>query len=319
MKHHFGDLLNREDNYWTIIPNAHRWQYHYKDIAQAPQNCSILTITKNDLNWEILHSFNQLKELTLDHPSHEQVAALSRLTQLKTLRISHYRAKSIDFLSNMKNLKEVVFEYVSGFENLSPFSDLPELKSLHLENLRRVSEFSGLKNCETLEYLAIYGTLDWKQPILNLDFLTGLKKLEYLDFGFIKFLSDFPIFKPLVHASKLHTIKLGMSATSLENFAYLEARFPRIRGAKREPFRIYKGVTRSVKPTDHTWSLPIAKFRLLPNTSVSHEGKRLITKPNVAYLLGKGTRGVYGSIEKIEQKCFEHKKKYDDLVDKYRA
>jgi len=30
MKHHFGDLLNRDKDYWTIAPNRERWAYRFE-------------------------------------------------------------------------------------------------------------------------------------------------------------------------------------------------------------------------------------------------------------------------------------------------
>ncbi|MBP2617631.1 hypothetical protein [Chryseobacterium jejuense] len=71
-------------------------------------------------------------------------------------------------------------EYVSGFSDLSPFQNLPKLKALHFENLRKVSSFDGLRGIKNLKYLHISGTLDWKQPLsINID---------YIDQGYVSLL-----------------------------------------------------------------------------------------------------------------------------------
>lgn len=113
-------------------------------------------------------------------PSKEQIAALSRLRQLKRLRITRVQVKNIDFLAELPLLQEFVLEYVSGFCDLSPLRELKNLRSAHFENLRRVSDFLGLSGIASLRYLCISGTLDWDQPIIDFEFLKGLTGLEVL-------------------------------------------------------------------------------------------------------------------------------------------
>ena len=49
-----------------------------------------------------------------------------------------------------------------------------------MANLRRVSDFGVLSGITRIQYLSIYGTLDWKQPISDFEFLRGLPSLEVL-------------------------------------------------------------------------------------------------------------------------------------------
>lgn len=317
MKHHFGDWLNRDYDYWTITPNRERWAYRYENLLDAPIEASTLTITKHDLNWERVFDFKNLTELTLHEASKIQLEALKQLKSLTALRISHVRPKTLGFICNQTQLKELVLEYVSGFDDLSPLQKLPNLEALHMENLRRVKNHRGLVGFTELKYLSIYGTLDWNQPIKNLSFLAGLPKLEYLGFGFIKFLSEFPVFKPISLAPKLKEIRLGLNATTLENFAYLEAKFPNIIGAKRLPYRIIEERHQKIRATDIGWSMSKDEFQKLPNGYLSSEGEKLIYESPQLYLLGKGTRYYSGPIEKIMSKCQEHKMKYDKLVKTY--
>ena len=58
-------------------------------------------------------------------------------------------------------------EWRNWFWSMSPASaiylrcaELKRLRALHVENLRRVSDFSGLAGLDSLRYLAIHGTLD---------------------------------------------------------------------------------------------------------------------------------------------------------------
>lgn len=161
MKHHFGDLLDRTYGHWTILPNIERHKYHLDDWSQAQNSVSIATIYGNDLNWRTIGSLPKLKELTLHQPNKEQLNFVAILGKLKRLRITHARPKTIDFLIRLQNVEELVLEYVSGFESVEPIGELKNLKALHIENVRRITNFSGLGRAQELRYLSINGTFDW--------------------------------------------------------------------------------------------------------------------------------------------------------------
>jgi len=171
-----------------------------------------------------------LEELTLHDPSKEQVQDLQRLAQIKRLRITFFRAKDIEFVGSLCNLEEVIFEYVSGFSDLSPLNKLGKLKSLHLENLRRISNFDGLKGLSSLKYLHIDGTLDWNQPIENFEFLKGLPNLEVFSLRFVVTKAEFPALLPMLHLRKLQKIKIGRATFKTNEYAFLEAAMPEVEG-----------------------------------------------------------------------------------------
>jgi len=221
MKHHFGDLLDRTGDYWTIVPNRERYAYAADDIIKDKDPVRILTISKSHENWRQVFDCPNLEELTLHEPSREQVEGIQKIIQLKRLRLTFFRAKDIGFIGSLSNLEEVVFEYVSGFSDLSPFQGLPKIKSLHLENLRRVSNFDGLRGLTSLRYLKIDGTLDWKQPIDNFNFLEGLPDLEILAFGFVINKTEFPAFLPILKLEKLKKIRIGMATFHTKEYAFL--------------------------------------------------------------------------------------------------
>lgn len=227
MKHHFGDLLDRTDDYWTIVPNRERYAYSSDTKIKDKETVKILTISKTHENWEQVFVCPNIEELTLHDPSKEQVKGIQKLTQLKRLRVTFFRAKDIEFISYLNNLEEVIFEYVSGFSDLTPFQSLTKIKSLHFENLRRVSNFDGLTGLKSLRYLHIDGTLDWNQPIDDFTFLEGLPSLELLAFGFVINKSDFPAFLPILKLKKLKKVKIGMATFNTKEYAFIEAALPK--------------------------------------------------------------------------------------------
>lgn len=145
MKYHFEDFLDRTGDYWTIVPNRERYAYAADDVIADKETVKILTISKHHENWKQFFDCPNIEELTLHDPSKEQVQEIQKLTQLKRLRVTFFRAKDIEFIGHLYNLEEVILEYVSGFSDLTPLLKLTKLKSLHCENLRRVFNFDRLK------------------------------------------------------------------------------------------------------------------------------------------------------------------------------
>ncbi len=284
MEHHFGDFLDRESGVWTITPNAQRWQHHYPDLATAPEDVSVLTLTRDDQNWRRVEQFRGLTELTLDRPSPEQLAAVASFPKVSVLRISHARPKNLDFLRGQPLLRELVLEYVSGFKDIGPVGELPNLIALHCENLRAVRDFSGLGASRSLELLSIQGTLDWNQPIESLDFLGDIESLKH----FSLWLSRAPqVEQPFLSVLKLNRLikfDVGMDTVPLEVHAWLKAKLPAVLGTQRPAF--FKGGEDESSPN--------------------------------AYLLGKGERWITGKEEKIDQKCRAHAERFERLVASYK-
>ncbi|MGE6353102.1 leucine-rich repeat domain-containing protein [Flavobacterium sp. NPDC079362] len=232
MKHHFGDFLDRTRDYWTIIPNRERFAFIADFTIANKDEVKILTISKKQekVNWEQMFDCPNLEEITLNDPSKEQVEAIGRLKNIKRLRITFFRATDIEFISSLNNLEELIFEYVSGFSDLTPLSKLTKLKSLHFENIRKVSNFDGLKEIDSLRYLHIDGTIDWNQPIGNFEFLKELPNLEVFSLGFIINKSEFPAFLPILHLKNLKKIKIGRATFKTNEYAFLQSAIPAVEG-----------------------------------------------------------------------------------------
>jgi hypothetical protein len=232
MKHHFGDFLDRTEDYWTIIPNRERFAFIADFEIANKDDVKILTISKHQKqeHWEQVFDCLNLEELTLHDPSKEQIQAIRKLTQLKRIRITFFRANDIEFLGDLTNLEEVILEYVSGFSDLKPLQRLVKLKSLHLENLRRVSNFDGLKGINSLRYLYIDGTFDWKQPIENFAFLEGLPNLEILALRFVINKTEYPAFLPILKLKKLKRIRIGYGTFQTKEYAFLQTALPDVCG-----------------------------------------------------------------------------------------
>lgn len=331
MKHHFADLLEEFPQYWTLTPNRERWTCHFADLAAAPENTRKLTMTRDDKNWRRLRELPQLTELTLHEPGPDQLAALTHLHGLSALRISHARPKNLAMIEGLTALRELALEYVSGVDDLQPIGQLPALTALHLENLRRVADFSGLGLSRSLRYLAIYGTLDWNQPIESFEFLRGMENLECLRLGFgVRVPADPSMFDSLLQLKKLTRLEIGMGTLPLEGYAWLEAKLPHVEGTIRPAFVRTGGDARRLSADDYRARMPLDEFQDLaeqckktPHTAaqffVGEDGKRYEQRPFGAMLLGKGQRDIHGTDARVTEKCAEYEKAYRVLVRRYQA
>ncbi|MES2704607.1 MAG: leucine-rich repeat domain-containing protein [Bacteroidota bacterium] len=232
MKHHFGDNLDRAGDYWTTIPNRERYAFIADFEIANKDEVKILTIGKHQKkeHWEQVFECLNLEELTLHDPSKQQVQGIHKLKHIKRLRVTFLRTNDIEFIGDFPELEELILEYVSGFSDLTPLLKLKKLKSLHFENLRRVTNFEGLVGLNSLRYLHIDGTLDWNQPLDNFEFLKGLPDLEVLSLGFIICKKEFPAFLPILYLSKLKKIKVGRATFKTKEYAFLQAALPNVDG-----------------------------------------------------------------------------------------
>jgi hypothetical protein len=314
MKHHFGDELDRSGGHWRFVPNAQRYAYHMPEWTTGHKQISIATISSGDTNWKLVSTFPNLEELTLHSPNQKQLEFVSQLWRLKRLRITHARPKSLDFLARLPNLEELIIEYVSGFDDLSPVGNLEKLRALHIENVRRVRDFSGVRNAPCLQYLCIGGTVDWAQPIESFEFLRDITGLEYLRLMFINAPKVAEPLAPLTKLKKLSKITVGMNAFPLEVFAWIEAKIPDVEGAVRPAYVKFGGEDREIHSRDIRFRMPIEEFEIYPDLFVGANGKRYHRVPHQAALLGRGARGVSGTKESVDKACKIHAEKYARMV-----
>ena len=227
--------------------------------------------------------------------------------------------KTLDILSGLSELEELVLEYVSGVDDLRPIGTLPKLKALHLENLRRVRDFSGLSGARELRYLAIDGTFDWSQPVADLTFVSGLAKLEYFTLRAVRILAKPPATAPLLKLKNLTKISLFPNILPLEDYAYLAAGLPDVEGASQPPYEITPYRERELIEPDVRATMPVDELkRTFPDILISDDGKRIEVTPEQTFFLGKGQRTASGVSPAIEKRRQDYAAQHQELIKKYR-
>ncbi|MCR6474644.1 hypothetical protein NU688_00640 [Variovorax sp. ZS18.2.2] len=323
MRHHFGDFLDRDGSYWTIVPNRERYAYRIDDVIEGSPDITITTIGKEDKHWRRVLTLPSLVELTLHEPTTEQLAAIGAITSIKRLRITHAKPQTLDFIRPMDGVEELVLEYVSGFSDLSPLGALRNLRALHMENLRRVSDLGGLATATNLKYLAIYGTPDWDQPIDGFEFLRGLSQLEVLALWQIKCRAPYPAMLPAVSLRRLKKLSLHGSYLSTEEYALLEEALGSVEGAAWGPFRTVARSEIPLPDDDVRAHLSDADIRAHHYREVylHYNGKRFIDDPASRWFefTGRAAGRVKCSSPSAAAKCLEKSERYDSMRVQARA
>jgi hypothetical protein len=313
MKHHWADLLDRNGGYWQMVPNRDRYAYQLDTYNEGDPNVKVVTIQGDDKTWDKVFSFPNLKEITLHKPCHEQLMGLSKLVRVERLRITHARAKTLDFISPLQNLKELVLEYVSGCSDLSPLSNLDSLSSLHFEKLRGVSSFDGLSGLSNLLYLSIDGTFDWKQPIESFEFLRYLHLLEFLSLGNVTTKQVYPALMPVLGLKYLKYLKIERKTLDLKEYALLDVGLRGVKGASWPAVKKW-----SYAHIDNGWCC-------LPDHEIKNQHPEVIIRNGIEItadrerehydFLGKGERGIKCKSKLAGERCEIHFNKYEALKD----
>ena len=321
MRHHFGDLLDRDGDYWTIVPNRERYAHGIATLPEDGTGVTIVTLGKLDTDWRRVLALPDLVELTLHEPSLDQLEAIAALQGVRRLRVTHARPKDIDFIGTMHGLEEVVLEYVSGFSDLAPLAGLPQLRALHLENLRRVCSLGGLAGCATLRYLSVNGTCDWLQPVADFEFLRGLPALEVLSLWQFKCAAPWPAMLPATALRHLKRLRLHGSYLPTAEYALLEEILPGVDGATWGPWHRNAQWRVELPEDDPRAALTDDELRdRHPEVTLTDDGRQIEEEESAWYeFTGRGAGRIKGNSALAASRREEHARCYEDMKRQARA
>lgn len=196
--------------------------------------------------------------------------------------------------------------------------ELPNLTALHLENLRKVDDFSVLQNLQSLRCLSMGGTLDHKQKVQNFEFLRGLQRLEVLKLTGLNVLAKDVPYLPFEALTSLKSIYIASDVFELEFFAWFQVTFRDVDGSVRVPYDRYGGDRQQVSGRDVFATMPEEQLRKeAPFIEIDADRSRWRNMANGATLLGKGERTAQASKATVDAKCAAHAAHYEGLLEKF--
>lgn len=214
------ERFGRAFGHWTLS----REENYFDDLANAPKDIQIISLKRDDKNWDILPSLSALEEATAINPTKKQLSLLYTCKGLKRLRLWTTRGAHFDDLEELQDLEELACFNVSGPKSLGPVAKLPKLRSLLIENMRSLSDWSALGEARSLKCLCISGGfVEALQEVQSLDFLENLAELSHLHTGSVRCRSDWPAFRGLKYLKNLQTLHINPYFFTLDDHAYLEA------------------------------------------------------------------------------------------------
>ena len=122
-----------------------------------------------------LSALKTLRKLLMISMGQEGFQEITALENLDNLDIGGRRLEHLNGIQSMKSLSSLTIGYASKLYDISPIASLPNLKTLHMERCKNMTDFSPLKGNNVVEKL----TLD---RVDSLDFVPQMQSLYAIKF-----------------------------------------------------------------------------------------------------------------------------------------
>lgn len=111
------------------------------------------------------------------HTTQELFDAACKLANLEGLYIKWSGIKSLEPITNLKNLKYLRIGSSAKIESIEPLRQMINLEVLEIENFKKITDFSTLKHLTNLKFLKIEGGMYSKQKVDSFEPLGALTNL----------------------------------------------------------------------------------------------------------------------------------------------
>ena len=122
-----------------------------------------------------LSALKTLRKLLMMSMEQEGFQEITALENLDNLDIGGRRLEHLNGIQSMQSLSSLTIGYASKLYDISPIASLPNLKTLHMERCKNMTDFSPLKGNNVIEKL----TLD---QVESLDFVPQMQSLYAIKF-----------------------------------------------------------------------------------------------------------------------------------------
>ena len=122
-----------------------------------------------------LSALKTLRKLLIISMGQEGFQEITALENLDNLDIGRGRLEHLNGIQSMKSLSSLTIWYANKLYDMSPIASLPNLKTLHVECCKNMTDFSPLKGNNVIEKLTI-------DRVDSLDFVPQMQSLYAIKF-----------------------------------------------------------------------------------------------------------------------------------------
>jgi len=157
--------------------NGYSWDFDYSAINELNniEELLIYTTDKREINFasfpnlkrtaifwrpkaDSLFECTGLERLFLGKYSYPDLSRLSKLTNLRYLRINTGSVQHLKGIENLKNLETLMLMQVTKLEDLAGIESLTKLNKLQIDNCKNIKNIDLVKKLDTIKSLTIVGT-----------------------------------------------------------------------------------------------------------------------------------------------------------------
>lgn len=168
------------------------------------------------------------------HTTQQLFDSVCKLKNLVGLNVKWSNIKTLDNISNLKNLKYLRIGSSAQIESIAPLALLTKLEVLFIENFKKITDFSPLSNLTNLKFLSIEGGMYTKQKIDSFEPISKLTNLVYFNTAMIN--SPDKRIDPILKLKNLITLNWSFNLIN-KDMDRLKAELPKL---KYLPHRYYE-------------------------------------------------------------------------------
>ncbi len=152
--------------------------------------------------------------------------AACRMKSLESLWIKWSSIKSLTEIENSHSLRHLHVGSSAQIQSIDVLGAMTDLRSLSLENVKRISDFAPLSPLAGLEEFRLSGGLWGHQKVESLAPFANLESLKFLYLGGVKCLDG--SLRPLGRLRRLQRVNVNLGEYQIEELAWLSVRFAKI-------------------------------------------------------------------------------------------
>lgn len=162
------------------------------DLSKLPANTKVLDLftplkkfKKKYTNLSSLTGNTNIEAISLDYIDEERLSVLSTLTNLKYLHLRNNQQEEILDLSALKSLKVLILSRIKRVENIDFIQNMNNLQTLYIYGINKLYDLTPLSNLTQLKELFLdHGKMSGTGNAVNsIEPLADLVNLEYLKLG----------------------------------------------------------------------------------------------------------------------------------------